>query len=89
MASRRRIVRQTETYRFSATQTISDHPLVIGELLRRGELRVLQEARFRAWISEMVTALGGRMRRPLGSAGEAHALRDDKQVLRDSIADSK
>jgi hypothetical protein len=86
MASRRRIVHQTETYRFSATQTISDHPLLIGELLRRGELRVLHEARFRAWIGEMVTALGLKLSRRLGGTGESQALPDDsdQQALRDS-----
>jgi hypothetical protein len=86
MASRRRIVRQKETYRFSATQTISDHPLLIGELLRRGELRVIHEARFRVWISEIVTALGLRMRRRVGSGGEAPALGDDGQALGDDPA---
>jgi hypothetical protein len=86
MASRRRVVHQTETYRFSATQTISDHPLLIGELLRRGELRVLHEARFRAWIGEMVTALGLKMSRRLGGAGESQPLGDDhgQPAVRDS-----
>jgi hypothetical protein len=87
MASRRRIVHQTETYRFSATQTISDHPLLIGELLRRGELRVLHEARFRTWIGEMVAALGLKMSRRLGGTGESQALRGDHD--QPALSDSK
>ena len=71
MASRRRIVSQTETYRFSATPTISDYPLLIGELLRRRELRGLHAARVRALIGDMVAALGLRTHRRLGNACEA------------------
>jgi hypothetical protein len=71
MAPRRRVVHQTETYRFSATQTISDYPLLVGELLRRGELRQLHEARVRARIRDVIAAIGLRMRERLGSAREA------------------
>jgi hypothetical protein len=75
MASRRRIVSQTETYRFSATPTISDYPLLIGELLRRSELRGLQAARMRALIGDMVAAFGWRTHRRLGDAREAFGRR--------------
>jgi hypothetical protein len=37
MFSRRHVAPGYEPYRFSATRTLSDFPLLIGELLRRGE----------------------------------------------------
>jgi hypothetical protein len=37
-----------EGYRFSSTATLSDFPLLIGEMLRRGDLRIEKKARRRA-----------------------------------------
>ncbi len=39
MFSRTHAARGNETYRFSATYTLSDFPLLIGEILRRSERR--------------------------------------------------
>ena len=39
MLSRTQIARGNETYRFSNTSTLSDFPLLIGEMLRRNDLR--------------------------------------------------
>jgi hypothetical protein len=38
MLAKHRTVHTAETYRFSATRTISDYPLLIGEILFRSEL---------------------------------------------------
>jgi hypothetical protein len=38
MLAKHRTVAWVETYRFSATRTISDYPLLIGEILLRSEL---------------------------------------------------
>jgi hypothetical protein len=53
MFSRTRAVRGNETYRFSATYTLSDFPLLIGEILRRSERRAEQKARARSLILKM------------------------------------
>jgi hypothetical protein len=45
MLQKHRTVHWTETYRFSATRTISDYPLVIGEILCRSELARRQTRR--------------------------------------------
>jgi len=39
-----------EGYRFSSTATLSDFPLLIGEILRRSDLRVEKRAKRRARI---------------------------------------
>jgi hypothetical protein len=52
MFSRRHVVPGYEPYRFSATRTLSDFPLLIGELLRRGELRAQRQARRRSLIQK-------------------------------------
>ena len=39
MLSRTQIARGNEPYRFSKTSTLSDFPLLIGEMLRRNDLR--------------------------------------------------
>jgi hypothetical protein len=39
MFSRANIARDDKTYRFSPTYTLSDFPLLIGEILRRSERR--------------------------------------------------
>jgi hypothetical protein len=38
----------TETYRFSATPTLSDFPLLIGEMLRLSDLRSKRQASHRS-----------------------------------------
>jgi len=40
-------------YRFSSTTTLSDVPLLIGEILRRSDLRVEQRARRRARLRKL------------------------------------
>jgi len=45
MFSRTHAARGDETYRFSATYTLSDFPLLIGEILRRSERRSERKAR--------------------------------------------
>jgi hypothetical protein len=47
MFSRINIARGSETYRFSPTYTLSDFPLLIGEILRRSERRSELRARRR------------------------------------------
>jgi hypothetical protein len=67
MSSRRRVIYQQETYRFSTTHTLSDYPLLIGEILRRDELRALQQAKRRTLLYGLGKALGMRVARQLGS----------------------
>ena len=56
MFSRRHVVPGYEPYRFSATRTLGDFPLLIGELLRRGELRAQRQARRRSLIQKFRAA---------------------------------
>lgn len=67
MLSRRRVVHPRETYRFSMTHTLSDYPLLIGEILRRDQLRAVQEAKRRSFLVDIVRALGIRVRRTVGN----------------------
>jgi hypothetical protein len=67
MSLRRRKVHPTETYRFSITPTLSDYPLLIGEILRRNAMRAAQQAKRRTLFYELGKALGIRIRRPLGN----------------------
>jgi hypothetical protein len=53
MFSRTYAARGNETYRFSATYTLSDFPLLIGEILRRSQHRSEQKARARSLIHKM------------------------------------
>jgi hypothetical protein len=53
MFSRTHAVRGNETYRFSATYTLSDFPLLIGEILRRSERRSESKARARSLIQKI------------------------------------
>src|SRR5260370_31952709 len=39
MSLGRRVIHPQETYRFSTTHTLSDYPLLIGEILRRDQQR--------------------------------------------------
>jgi hypothetical protein len=48
MFLRTHAARGDETYRFSATYTLSDFPLLIGEILRRSERRSEQKAKVRS-----------------------------------------
>jgi hypothetical protein len=75
MSSHRRTTHPQETYRFSMTHTLSDYPLLIGEILRRDQDRVRHQARRRALLSDLQRALGmrgaqavGTRKRPLAGA---------------------
>ena len=53
MLSRIHNARSLQAYRFSSTATLSDFPLLIGEILRRSDLRVEKRARRRARIQRI------------------------------------
>jgi hypothetical protein len=67
MSSHHRIIHPQETYRFSGTHTLSDYPLLIGEILRRDQLRALQQAKRRSVIYDLWRALGMRVPRAVGT----------------------
>jgi hypothetical protein len=67
MSSHRRITHPQETYRFSMTHTLSDYPLLIGELLRRDEIRAVQQAKRRGILHDLQRALGMRVTQALGT----------------------
>ena len=67
MASRHRTIHPEETYRFSGTHTLSDYPLLIGEILRRDQQRTVQQAKRRTFLYGLGKALGMRMRLNLGT----------------------
>ena len=67
MALWRPTIPGSETYRFSETHTLSDYPLLIGEILRRNQKRSLQEARLQAFIDKIRGAFGVRIWQRLGS----------------------
>ena len=67
MPSHRRIIQTQETYRFSMTHTLSDYPLLIGEILRRDQIRALHQAKRRAILQDVQRALGMRVTRALGT----------------------
>jgi hypothetical protein len=67
MLSRRRVVHPQETYRFSMTHTLSDYPLLIGELLRRDQRRAIQQAKRRSLLIGIGRALGMRVARTVGN----------------------
>lgn len=67
MSSHRRIIHPQETYRFSTTHTLSDYPLLIGEVLRRDQHRARHKARRRAILDDLQRALGFRVARDLGT----------------------
>ena len=70
MSLRRRKVHLTEAYRFSVTRTLSDYPLLIGEILRRDAMRTAQQAKRRTLFYELGKALGMRIRRSLGNPND-------------------
>jgi hypothetical protein len=47
----------TETYRFSATPTLSDFPLLIGEMLRLSDLRSKRQASHRSLFQKIRSRL--------------------------------
>lgn len=49
------------------THTLSDYPLLIGEILRRDQRRARQQARRRAIFSDLQRALGMRVARAVGT----------------------
>jgi len=49
------------------THTLSDYPLLIGEILRRDQLRTRHQARRRAVLSDLQRALGMRVAQALGT----------------------
>lgn len=67
MSLRRRVIHAQETYRFSTTHTLSDYPLLIGEILRRDELRAVQQAKRRSFLRDLWRALGMRLPRRVGT----------------------
>ena len=67
MTPHRRIIQSQETYRFSMTHTLSDYPLLIGEILRRDQLRALQQAKRRAILQDLQRALGMRVAQAVGT----------------------
>jgi len=67
MSSHHRIIHPQETYRFSITHTLSDYPLLIGEILRRDEVRAMQQAKRRGILRHLQRALGMRVTQPLGT----------------------
>jgi hypothetical protein len=68
MLSHRRVVHPQETYRFSMTRTLSDYPLLIGEILRRDHLRAIQQTKRHSFLVEVGRALGIRVPRIVGKA---------------------
>ncbi|HTD15401.1 MAG TPA: hypothetical protein VK673_09490 [Chthoniobacterales bacterium] len=67
MSSHRHTTQPRETYRFSMTHTLSDYPLLIGEILRRDQVRVRQQARRRAILTDLQRALGMRVAHAVGT----------------------
>lgn len=63
MPPRRRVFHPQETYRFSMTRTLSDYPLLIGEILRRDDIRAVRRAKRRLFLFDLGRILG--MRVPL------------------------
>ena len=57
MSSKTHVAHGDETYRFSATYTLSDFPLLIGEILRRSERRSERKARARSLVHKIRTFL--------------------------------
>jgi hypothetical protein len=66
MPSRRRTFHPQETYRFSMTRTLSDYPLLIGEILRRADVRAVRRAKRRSFLFDLGRVLGVRVPRAIG-----------------------
>jgi hypothetical protein len=67
MPSRRRVFHPQETYRFSMTRTLSDYPLLIGEILRRDDIRAVRRAKRRAFLFDLGRVLRVRVPRAVGT----------------------
>src|SRR5260370_40353816 len=57
MSLGRRVIHPQETYRFSTTHTLSDYPLLIGEILRRDQQRAVQQAKRQTFLYGLGRAL--------------------------------
>ena len=67
MPSRRRMFHPSqETYRFSMTRTLSDYPLLIGEILRRDDIRTARRAKRRFFLFDLGRMLRVRVPRAIG-----------------------
>ncbi|MBV9877173.1 MAG: hypothetical protein JO025_20760 [Verrucomicrobia bacterium] len=66
MPSRRRVFHPQETYRFSMSRTLSDYPLLIGEILRRDNIRAVRRAKRRSFLFDLRRVFGMRMPRAVG-----------------------
>ena len=60
MLSRTQIARGNETHRFPTTFTLSDFPLLIGEMLRRSDLRSERRAKRRERIRKITGMFASR-----------------------------
>jgi len=58
MSSWTHSVQANEMAHFSTTRTLSDFPLLIREMLRRGNLRAWRQARRRTLIRKIKTTFG-------------------------------
>jgi hypothetical protein len=72
MSLGRRVIHPRETYRFSTTHTLSDYPLLIGEILRRDQQRAAQQDKRQTFLYGLGRALGMRVHRALGSTSVYH-----------------
>jgi hypothetical protein len=70
MSLRRGVFHPQETYRFSTTHTLSDYPLLIGEILRRDQLGGVQQDKRRTLLYGLGKALGMRVARQLRQSRE-------------------
>jgi hypothetical protein len=74
MSLRHRVIHPQETYRFSTTHTLSDYPLLIGEILWRDQQRAVQQAKRRTLLYGLGKALGMRVARQLGNPVSYYAV---------------
>ena len=58
MSSWTHSVQANEMAHFSTTRTLSDFPLLVGEMLRRGNLRAWRQARRRTLIRKIKATFG-------------------------------
>jgi hypothetical protein len=52
------VVQANQTSHFTKTRTLCDFPLLIGEILRRADLRLRRQARRRALVRKIGEAFG-------------------------------
>jgi hypothetical protein len=53
MSSKIHLERSNATYRYSTTPTLSDFPLLIGEILRRSDRRLEKKAQRRSFMKKI------------------------------------